>query len=197
MAELGKVLRVTDQAVLDALQADLIDLCAHHHAVIASVPTNLPGAPFDISLTKRADWLDSNVIHPAQKLLAALAPDKQPMFAKWPYPLSVPEIADRSRLEAQLRALLSEASDVRDLLRGQQEEDAGHSQEMRAEIFASIARLLRKHCPDVPPNRGVYVSEMRCRVGPYVDGFGMIYHKVAGTSDNLDRQIHQEIEVPS
>lgn len=197
MHELARIVGIKDEAVLSELRADLIDACAHFGAVISTLPCDLPDAPFNLSLTKRADWLETNVINPSERLLAAIADEMQPMFSTWPYPLTVPEFRDHSALAHALRALQSHANDLRDSLRGQQADDAGHSQELRMEVFAAIARLLRKHCPDVTPNRGVYDAELRRRVGVYVDATRLIFSTITGLDENLDRLIRGEIHFPS
>ncbi|GLV27616.1 hypothetical protein TomTYG75_01430 [Sphingobium sp. TomTYG75] len=197
MGELAAIIGIKDDAMLSALRADLIDLCVHFRTVIATLPCDLPGAPFNLSLTKRADWLETNVISPSERLLGAIADEMRPMFSTWPYPLSVPEFPDHASLIAELDALRSRAVDLRDSLRSQQADDAGHSQELRAELFAAVARLLRKHRPDVKPNRGVYDSDLRRRVGVYVDAMRLIFHKITGVEENLDRLIRGEINLPS
>lgn len=197
MGELAAIVGIKDDATLSALRADLIDLCAHFRAVIATLPCDLPGAPFNLSLTKRADWLETNVIGPSERLLAAIAEEMRPMFSSWPYPLSVPEFRDHASLMDELAALRSRTVDLRDSLRRQQADDAGHSQELRAEVFAAVARLLRKHRPDVKPNRGAYDPEMRRRVGVYVDAMRLIFHRITGVEEHLDRLIRGEIQLPS
>lgn len=197
MHELARIVGIKDEAVLSALRADLIDACAHFRAVISTLPCDLPDAPFNLSLTKRADWLETNLINPSERLLAAIADEMRPMFSTWPYPLTVPEFRDHSSLADALRALQSQANDLRDSLRGQQADDAGHSQELRMEVFAAIARLLRKHCPDVTPNRGVYDAELRRRVGVYADATRLIFNRITGVEENLDRLIRGEINFPS
>lgn len=197
MAKLASILGVTDVAVRDAMQADLIDLCAHFRAVIAIVPTDLPDAPFNMTLTKRADWLEAHVIHPCEKLLAAAAANMQPMFTRWPYPLAIPQTDDRAGLTRELDALLTQASDIRDLLRAQQADKAGHSQELRAEIFAGAARIVRQHCPDTKPSRGVYDREFRRWIGSYADAMRLILSNIIGVTENLDRLIRAEINHPS
>jgi hypothetical protein len=119
------------------------------------------------------------------------------MFSTWPYPLSVPEFQDHASLKDELDALRLRAVKLRDSLRGQQAEDAGHSQELRAEVFAAIARLLRKHRPDFKPNRGVYDPELRHRDGLYVEAMRLIIRKITGAKENLDRLIRAEIHFPS
>lgn len=197
ISKLAVIIGIKEDAPLSALRADLIDLCVHFRTVISTLPCDLPDAPFNLSLTKRADWLETNVITPSERLLAAIADEMRPMFSTWPYPLSVPEFQDHASLKHELDALRLRAVKLRDSLRGQQAEDAGHSQELRAEVFAAIARLLRKHRPDFKPNRGVYDPELRHRDGLYVEAMRLIIRKITGAQENLDRLIRGEINFPS
>ena len=57
MAELADILGMTGDSAIAAFQVGLIDLCAHYREVISTLPCDLPDAPFNLSLTKRADWL--------------------------------------------------------------------------------------------------------------------------------------------
>lgn len=197
MAELAKMLNLKDADRLASFRADLVEMCAHYREVISTLPCDLPEAPFNMSLTKRADWLEANVINPCERLLAAINNDMRPMFSTWPYPLTVPKFRDNARLNSELVAIMDDAVRLRNDLRGQQSEDAGHSQEVRAEIFVALARAFRTHCPEVKPNRGVYDADLRRRVGAYVDAMRLAHLKIAGVEDSLDRWISSEIRLPS
>jgi hypothetical protein len=197
MAELCRILGLSDQTALALLHTDLVELCAHYRCIISTLPCDLPSAPFNLTLTKRIAWLEANVINPCERLRAAIADDMRPMFSTWPYPLTPPEFRDNAPLKAELDTLHTKASKLRDDLRGQQAGDAGHSQEVRQEIFSAVARLLRTHLPNLKPSRGVYDSELRRRVGIYPDAMRLIYQKVTGVEENLDRLIRGEIALPS
>jgi hypothetical protein len=196
-SELVAMLGIKGEAATKAFQTELIDLCAHFHEVIATLPCDLPSAPFNLSLTKRADWLEANVVKPGQRLLEAIQTENRPMFSTWPYPLDPPKFRDNMKLMAELSELVAEADELRQGLRNQQAEDAGHSQELRQEVFSAIARLLQKHCPDVKPNRGVYDPDLRRRIGVYVDAMRLIFGKITGVEENLDRLIRSEMHYPS
>ncbi len=157
----------------------------------------MPDAPFNLSLTKRAEWLETNVLNPGARLLNAIDNDMKPMFSTWPYPLTVPVFRDNGSLKNELVDLLASSTHLRDWLRSQQADDAGHSQELRQEIFNSVARLMRKHCPTVKPSRGVNDLELGRHVGVYVDAIQLIFGKITGAVDNLDRLIRGEIKYPS
>lgn len=196
ISELLGILDIDDQSARAAFENDLLDLCENYREIMSTLPCDLPDAPFNLSLTKRADWLDTNVKKPAERLLAALEDDKQPMFSTWPYPLGVPGFRDNNIIKTELQELQEMSVKLTRSLRGQQAEDAGHSQEFRQELFIAIALLLRKHAPEVKPNRGVYDPELRRRVGVYVDAMRLIFHRITGTSENLDRLIRAEMNNP-
>lgn len=197
MAELSRILRMSDESALRSLQNDLVELCTHYRSIIATLPCDLPGAPFNVSLTKRIAWLEANVINPCERLRAAISEDMRPMFSTWPYPLTPPKFRDNAALKAEIDELHTKASALRDDLHGQKADDAGHSQEVRQEIFSAIARLLRKHRPTLKPSRGLYDEKLRRRFGVYADAVRLIFRKVTGVEENLDRLIRGEIALPS
>ena len=196
IAELDDIPGLEDPVAVAAFERDLLDLCLHYREIISTLPCDLPDAPCNVSLTKRADWLQTNVNKPIERLLAALDDEKRPMFSTWPYPLSVPQFRDNEILRRELRDLQKVSGELTESLRGQQADDAGHSQEFRQELFNAIARLLRKHAPHLKPNRGVYFPELKRRSGPYVDAVRLIFDGIAGTKENLDRLIRGEMEHP-
>lgn len=109
MAELAVIVRMSDQSAIALFRADLVDRCAHYCAVIATLPCDLPDAPFNLSLTKRAEWLETNVVKPSERLLDAIEDEMKPMFSTWPYPLTVPvfrklgaQTADQANLKNNL-----------------------------------------------------------------------------------------------
>jgi hypothetical protein len=200
IAELAQILLVTNPAVIEEFRKDLIESCAHYREVISTLPCDLPDAPINLTLTKRADWLEANVIKPAKRLLEATDELNKPMFSTWPYPLTIPKFRDNSSLQRELSDILDHAEMLRDSLRGQQAGDAAHSQELRMEVFMTIARAFQKHAPKVPPNRGTYDAhedrKKRKRVGRYVDAMRLVFKLITGTNENLDRLIRGEIIDP-
>ena len=105
VAEVAKILRVSDATAIASLRTDLIELCGEYRATIARLPCDLPDAPFNVSLTKRADWLETKVINPIETILEALRDENCAMFSAWPYPLGIPEFADHTRLRRDLHNL--------------------------------------------------------------------------------------------
>lgn len=197
IAELAGIVRMSDKSAIAAFQAHLIDMCSHYREVISTLPCDLPNAPINMSLTKRAEWLETSVVKPSERLLGAIEDEMKPMFSTWPYPLTVPVFRDNSRLKNELEDLLASSTHLRDWLRSQQADDAGHSQELRQEIFIAIVKVMREHCSTVKPSRGVHDPVLRRRVGVYVDAIRLIFSKITGVEENLDRLIHAEIRSPS
>lgn len=197
--ELADILNLPDSVAVGEFRADLVCHCAHYREIISTLPCDLQraGAPPNMTLTKRADWLEREVIKPAQKILNAVSDENIPMFSTWPYPLTVPEFRDNSALVAELIKTLEHATGLRDSLRGQQEGDAAHSQELRQEIFCSIARTFRQHAPHIPPSRGEYGKQERRRRGFYVDAMRLVFLRIINEPENLDRLIRSEIDYPS
>ena len=196
---LADSLNLSDAERIARLRADLMAHCAHYREVISTLPCDLQeaGAPLNMTLTRRVQWLEANVRGPAKKLIEAIDDSNNPMFSTWPYPLTVPQFRNNSTLKAELTELLSLADDLQDSLQGQQKGDAGHSQELRQEIFCSIARTFREHAPHVPPSRGEYVADERMRRGAYVDAMRLVFRRIIAKDENLDRLIRSEISFPS
>ncbi len=199
MAALADHLNLPDPDVVASFRASLIEHCAHYREVISTLPCDLQraGAPPNMTLTKRVRWLETNVIGPASKLIEAIGNDNVPMFSTWPYPLTIPEFRDNSTLAAELTDILHHATNLRDSLRGQQEGDAAHSQELRAEIFCSMARTFRQHAPHVPPSRGEYDEKEGKRRGFYLDAMRLVFKRIINEDENLDRLIASEMRMPS
>lgn len=76
---------ITDAVALTCLQRDLQGVGKHYRRIIETTPCDLKGSPFNKTLTQRGDWLQSNVINPATRLLASLADEQKPWFSTWPY----------------------------------------------------------------------------------------------------------------
>lgn len=182
-----KISGVTDEMALTALRDDLIAVGQNYRRIIESTPCDLPGAPYNKSLTQRGDWLQANVINPAERLLDALNEGQRAMFSTWPYEDTMPEKFDRTALEAELDKLKADVTDLKDMLRSEQSMDAGTNQELRFYIFNDIVRAIKKHLPDFVPKQGVYHADMRQFVGRYPDAIRHIYKEITGLDEQLVR----------
>src|ERR1700759_1523269 len=81
MAELATILRVGDDPRLGAFQLALRALGDDRRRTIQTMPIGYSIAPFDISMTKRMEWLRTQVVSPAETLMAALSAENRPHFS--------------------------------------------------------------------------------------------------------------------
>jgi hypothetical protein len=197
MAEIDSIAKINDPRQLSALRDALLPVGRQYRAIIATTPSDLPGAPLNISLTKRAEWLDTQVISPVRRLASALASENRPMFSTWPDDSPPPPMPDPERLVDQLSGLQTFAEFLSQQLRYQQEADAGHSQEIRAMLFDAIAYVLQVELPHIRASRGTYDRELRRRVGVYPDLVRRIYREISGANEMLDRLINAQVQHPS
>ena len=198
MAEVRNITGVADERRLSEFKSALMPVAVHYLTVIESTPSDLPRAPFNVSLTKRADWLTANVLNPAERLLDALTVANRPHFSTWPDDSPSPPGPDLDRLASELALIGEFGRFLVQQLRSQQEEDAGHSQEIRAMLFSAIAPIVREHFgQEAPASRGTYDATLRRRTGRYPELMQLIFNNISGASDLLDRLISQEVAHPT
>lgn len=185
---------------LKALRDELFEIGQYHRRIIETTPCNLKGAPFDKTLTQRGDWLQTNVVRPTQKLLAAIADDQRPWFSTWPYEQQFKEFPDRPRLRADLQEVLDFSTQLLANIRAEQGVDAGTNQELRFYIFKDIFAAVRKHLPDFKPKQGVYhkVADGKTKrfIDPFPDAIRHIYAEITGRDEQLVRLIRMVVENP-
>lgn len=196
LAEFRSISGVTDQAASAALRDDLIEVGKNYRRIIENTPCDLPGAPYNKSLTQRGDWLQTNVLNPVERLLGALAESQRPMFSTWPYEKAFAGLFDHSALQVELEKLKTDATDLLKMLRGEQGADAGTSQELRFYIFNEIINAIKRHLPDFVPKQGVYHANMRQFVGRYPDAIRHIYKEITGLDEQLVRLIRMMVKDP-
>jgi hypothetical protein len=200
MAELRKKSGISDKAALNALRAELLEIGARYRRIIETTPSDLVGSPFNKTLTQRADWVKTNVLNPAEKLLAALAEDQRAWFSTWPYEHEFDPFPDRDRLRADLEAVVAFTSRLARNLRGEQGGDAATNQELRFYIFMEIYGAVRRHLPALTPRQGVYVQlddeNTRRRVDPFPDTMRHIYSEITGVDEQLVRLIRDCVKDP-
>jgi hypothetical protein len=193
MLELRKILRLQaskDEKRLLKLRAELRILGRNYRQVISSTPSDLPSAPFNETLTRRADWLEAQVLNPLDRLLNALSEDNRPMFSTWPGDTPPPVKIDFKKTSDDLEQLLSFAKYLKQELRNQQSDDANHSQEIRAMIVYDIILVLREIVPELSPSRGTYDKKSKRYLGSFPEAVVSIYHEITEAYDErLDRLI--------
>ena len=193
--------RISDDAALGALRADLRVIGQRYRRIIETTPCDLVGSPFNKTLTQRGDWLTTNVVKPAEKLLAALAEDQRAWFSTWPYEHEFEEFPDRGRLSADLRGVSAFATRLVRNLRGEQHGDAATNHELRFYIFMEIYAAVRKHLPDFTPKQGIYAKlddeRTKRRVDPFPEAMRHIYAEITGVDEQLVRLIQMCVKDPN
>lgn len=200
MAAFRKKSGISDDAALSALRVELLEIGGRYRQIIETMPCDLVGSPFNKTLTQRGEWMKTNVLNPAEKLLAALAEDQRAWFATWPYEHEFDQFPDRDRLRADLEAVVAFSSRLVRNLRGEQAGDAATNQELRFYIFMEIYGAVRRHLPTLTPKQGVYVQlddeNTRRRVDPFPDAMRHIYKEITGLDEQLVRAIRHCVQDP-
>lgn len=190
---LRKKAKISDEAALAALRAELCEIGARYRRIIETTPCDLVGSPFNKTLTQRGDWMTANVVNPAEKLLAALDDGNRAWFSTWPYENEFDEFPDRDKLRADLEAVLAYSSRLVRNLRGEQREEAATNQELRFTIFFEVYGAVRRHLPSLTPKQGVYAQlddeKTKRRVDPFPEVMRHIYAEITGIDEQLVRLI--------
>lgn len=192
---------ITDEAALKSLQRDLQGVGKHYRRIIETTPCDLKGSPFNKTLTQRGDWLQSNVINPAKRLLASLEDEQKPWFSTWPYEKQFDEFPDRERIRADLESVLEFSTLLQKSLRGEQSWDAATNQELRFYIFKDAYAAVRKNLPDFTPKQSIYAElddeKTRRFVDPFSESMRHIYAEITGMDEQLVRLIRMVIQDPN
>jgi hypothetical protein len=191
---------ISDEGALSALRAELLEIGTRYRRIIETTPCDLKGSPFNKTLSQRAEWMKTNVLNPAEKLLAALAEDQRAWFSTWPYEHEFDPFPDRENLRADLESVVAFSSRLMRNLRGEQKEDAATNQELRFNIFMDIYGAVRRHIPTLTPKQGVYVQlddeKTRRRVDPFPEAMRHIYAEITGVDEQLVRSIQMCVKDP-
>lgn len=193
--------KISDETALKCLQRDLQDVGKHYRRIIEATPCDLKGSPFNKTLTQRGDWLQSNVISPATKLLASLADEQKPWFSTWPYEKQFDEFPDRARVRADLEGVLEFSSLLLKMLRGEQSWDAATNQELRFYIFKDAYAAVRKNLPNFTPKQSIYAElddeKTKRFVDPFSESMRHICAEITGVDEQLVRLIRLVIKDPN
>ena len=159
------------------------------------MPIAYPIAPFGASLTRRIEWLDTQVIKPTERLLKALEPDNRPYFSDWPEEFPIRNLADLDAAAAQLEPLLAHATRLHSNLQAQLDDGISHLSEMRYDIVLNILDILREHFPEVKLSRGQHDQELGFTIGAIPDFVRAAYEEITGSREKLDAPIQSTIQL--
>jgi hypothetical protein len=159
------------------------------------MPLGYSIAPFDMSLTKRMDWLRTHVVTTAETLIDALSVENRPHFSDWPGYRFLRRRPDLDELRAELAALRRHARSLYFSMLRQLEDGAPHNSEMRYDIVGSLIDLLAEHFPEIPRTRGQYDKALGVTVGRTPDFVRRAYFEITDSNEQLDAPIQAAIEV--
>jgi hypothetical protein len=151
MVKLARHLPIGDN--VEAARADFISVGERIRAIIDTVPSSFDYGPDDMSLSKRARWLQQNVLNPIQTLREAMA--DAPMFEHYPE-RNPPELLAEQRRSyiGHLAALEHYTIELRDdLATRARPRNLSHNNEMRHEFLYWIAQAVRCHAGDLEATR--------------------------------------------
>jgi hypothetical protein len=163
--------------------------------VIQTMPIGFSIAPFDMSMTKRMEWLRTLVVAPAETLMDALSVGNRPHFSDWPGYRFLRRQPDLGELRTELAALRRHARSLYFSMLRQLEDGAPHLSEMRYDIVGNLIDLLAEHLPEVPRTRGQYDKTLGVTVGRTPDFVRRAYLEITDSNEQLDAPIQTAIEV--
>ena len=197
MDELASRLRINvpDDPRIKALQIRLRDLAAHYRRLIATVPSDLPGAPFpEMTLTKRHEWIDSHILNPVARIKEAFEEKNRPLLSTWPEFLEgLPEV-DIEALAAELDELESFGKYLWMSARLRRDANVSVGWEIKYEIVGALAGLFSELVLDFTPSRGTYDAQTKSYIGRFPESVTFAYREMTGFDDNVDRQIADYVE---
>lgn len=138
--ELAKELRVIAQAYWIAAM---------------SSPLGIGDGPILQGSDDRKRLIQSSVLHPAQKLVAALSDENLTLLSEWPDgAVSAPP--DRKNLLRELELLIGRVTDLIDAMEGRTQRGSPLSKEFKIDLAEVLTEVFRQYFPDVPARRGGY-----------------------------------------
>ncbi|HEY8594559.1 MAG TPA: hypothetical protein VIL84_04880 [Devosiaceae bacterium] len=159
------------------------------------MPIALPIGPFDASLSRRIEWLETQVINPAQKLLGALQPEQRPHFSDWPEEYAIKNPIDLDSMSSEIEGLLDYSIRLHASLKSQLEQNVSHLSEMRYDIVYELVQLLQSHFPEIRLSRGEYYTELGKTIGTVPDFVRAAYEEITGSGEKLDAPIKSTIQL--
>lgn len=197
MDELASRLRIKlpDHPRIEALQTRLRSLTIHYRQLIATVPSDLPGAPFpQMTLTKRHEWIDSNILNPVARIKEALSDKNRPLLSTWPEFMDrLPEV-NIETLAAELDRLESFGKFLWMSARLRRNANVSVGWEIKYEIVRALAGLFAEIAPKLTPSRGTYDQQSHSYIGSFPEAITFAYREITGFDDNVDRQIADYVE---
>jgi hypothetical protein len=175
------------------LQGELRDLARNYMRVALNTPLGVPYGPKDTTLTKRADWLTSNIINPCHRLLAALADNNAPKLSNWPDEIPYLE-PDRLVLMKELSKLHEWAVRLQADLRGRVSEGVNHTREFETEVVFKLTEIFQRYFPNERLSRGTY-HRGQGMIARFPDFIRIASREILRITTDMDRLIEEAVNV--
>jgi hypothetical protein len=159
------------------------------------MPIGYPIAPLDMSMTKRMEWLRTQVVSPVETLIVALSAENRPHFSDWPGYRFLRRQPNLNELRTELVALRRHARSLYFSMQRQLVDGAPHTSEMRYDIVGNLIDLLAEHFPEIPRTRGQYDKSLRRTTGLLPDFVRRAYREITDSNEQLDAPIQAAIEL--
>jgi hypothetical protein len=153
MSDIMASVAAPDQSIKLSLQTDLRELATDYLTAALTTPLKISISPPNETLSKRARWVELNLVKPTQRLLNALSDDNAPLRSEWPDPMNAPA-PDRAVLLEELRKLYDRADELQHVI-ADRAPNTNHTQEFKADLIQAITKLFRHYFPHLPITRGV------------------------------------------
>lgn len=186
-------LKNPSEAKLRAFQRDLRRLGRKFQRIISRTPLKFPQSPADLSLTRRIEWLDANVLNPSERLIKALEHQNRHMFSTWPDDEPFPPLPNLPQLRKSVRQLHLFARALRTQLGYYQKKRASLTQELRFIVVSDLTEVLLKHFPEVSFSRGT-AQPRHGMVGPYPAFVRRAFREITGLHEQLDDPIRDVVD---
>ena len=136
------------------MQDELREVAYHYLVAARTTPLGLQDGPKGMKLSARVQYLERNVIKPAEQLLKALSESAAPMLSEWPETLDRPA-PDKVALTSELTKLRDRVRELR-LLLDDRISNTNLSTEYRTDLGWALTAVLQRHFPDLEISRGTY-----------------------------------------
>lgn len=192
--EIGKILGVLDDERFPAFWDALVNHCLAIRRGIETTPNSFKNiAPYDATLTQRAQWLRANILNPIDKLKAAIAVENHPYFNHWESYGEVETPVEEEFL-IELNKLEQRASNLASRLDGERTGNGpsgklSHNDEMRHYVVYTAIEEVRDHFPEIKLVRGNWDKGVGTMTGAVPDYVRRIFRETTGQNETLNGQL--------
>lgn len=159
-----------------------------------SSPLGIGDGPKLLGPDERKRTIKSSVLHPAQKLVAALSDENLTLLSEWPDgAVSAPP--DRKLLLEELELLVGRVTDLIDAMEGRTRRGSPLSNEFKIDLTEVLTEVFRQYFPDLPARRGGY-DRTKTASSEYTQFIEACGHEIFGPSFSFSGQVLDAATLP-